>query len=349
MTIFDNVLNWFKEKFQKDAVHRLSQFIPDGNGPIKANEHYFRLWLDEMFLKDERNWFAEWHPAVHSAVTFDFGDQSQVITRIAGASILANVDNKHLNRVIAQTMKLTDLMPFRGGTVRINAALLSMKGKDPVKQLIDVLGEFSKKLAVPQLSLALDMAKPLAQGVSAMVGITDGEMMLGLDKTLSGADLQGGSFAIIYATSDDVPPAELSIADRQLRFRGKEMTGLHYILIRVERLDARDDWDSLSAIRQPYQQAIDLLTDGEAAAAKKALTKAVGVAWKSADLTESDRRRVIVALKKRYADAEELIGSGAFSDEANTSLSHLMKEAMSPAEAAALGTISELEAFENLN
>jgi hypothetical protein len=147
MSVFGAVLHWFQDRFQRDAAHRLAHFLPDGDAPLKAGEHYFRLWLDEMFLTNERKWFAEWHPAVHSAVTFSIGDQKdQVITRIAGASTLKDVDDQHLNRVVTQTLNLTELMPFNGGTIRINAALLAMKGSDDVRQLIDVLGEFSKKL-----------------------------------------------------------------------------------------------------------------------------------------------------------------------------------------------------------
>ncbi len=349
MSVFDKVLDWFKDRYQTDAQHRLAPLIPDGAGQIRANEHYFRLWLDEMFLKDEEKWFTQWQPAVHSAVTLEFGDQTQVITRIAGASALKDVDDKHLNRVITQSTKLTDLIPFRGGTVRLNAALLAMKGQDSVKQLIDVLGEISTKLAVPQLSAALDVAKPLAQGVSALVGVTDGEMMLGLDKTLSGENFQSGSFAIVFATDQEVPTANLSVINQQLRFKGKEMTGRNYMLIRVERRDERDDFDSLSSIREPYQQAIDLLTDGELQPAKKALRKAIGAALKSSDLTEADRRRVIDVLKARYANAEEQIGSGAFAEEQNRSLGALVAGAMKPEEAAALGKITEREAFAGLN
>jgi hypothetical protein len=349
MSIFDKVLDWFSDRFQRDAQHRLAPFISDGTGQIGANQHYFRLWLDEMFLKDERRWFVEWHPAVHSAVTLEFGDKTEVITRIAGASMLKDVDDKHLNRVITQTTKLTGLIPFRGGTVRLNAALLAMKGGDPVKQLIDVLGEISTKLAVPQLSMALDVAKPLAMGVSALVGVTDGEMMLGLDKTLSGINMAGGSFAIVFATEQEVPSANLSVLNQQLRFNGDAMTGRNYLLLRIERLDERDDFDSLSIISEPYQQAIDFLTEGELEAAKKSLKKAIGAALKSRDLTESDRRRVIDKLKERYANAAQQIGSNAFAEPHNRTLSSLMADAISPEEAAALGKITEQEAFDNLH
>ncbi|MBB5060940.1 hypothetical protein HDF16_005676 [Granulicella aggregans] len=349
MNPFDTVLDWFSDKFRHDAEHRLASFLPDGAGSLKANEHYFRLWLDEMFLSRDRDWFSSWHPAVHSAVTFEFGDQTQVITRIAGASSLKDVDTNHLDRVITLSTALTALMPFRGGTVRINAALLAMQGTNSVKLLVDVLGEISTKLAVPQLSMALDIAKPLAQGVSALVGVTNGEMMLGLDATLSGTDLQSGSYAILFATPQEIAAADLSLVDHHLLLRGKPLTGQNYMVLRIERVDSRDDFDSLSAIYEPYQLAIDLLSQGDLPAAQNALKQAVRAALKSNDLSESDRRRVIDALKKRYADARDLLGAAAVSEFVSDSLDELIsKQAISVAEASALGSISRNEAFQDM-
>lgn len=349
MTILGAALNWFQDRFQRDAEHRLAHFMPDGDAGLKSGEHYFRLWLDEMFLTDERKWFAEWQPAVHSAVTFKFGDQEQVITRIAGASALKDVDDKHLNRVVTQTLQLTDLIPFNGGTIRVNAALLAMKGSDDVKQLIDVFGEFSKKLAVPQLSLALDVARPLAQGVSALVGTTDGEMMVGVDTTLADETVRAGSFAIIYATGKEVPPEKLSIVNNQLNLDGARLTGRNYMLLRIQRVAARDDWEGLTAIREPYQRALDMLSDDQLDAAQSALKKAITAALKSPDLTEVDRRVVIDGLRKRYQNAKEMLGSGAFAEEADRSLQAVVGDAIKPTQAAALGRISQEEALHDLD
>lgn len=342
---FDVVLNWFQDRFRRAAEHRVGHFMPDGDQVLTPNEHYFRLWLDEMFLANDRDWFKSWHPAVHSAVTFTFGDEEQVITRIAGAATLKDVDATNLDRVIMQTLNLTELMPFRDGTIRINAALLAMQGTDDVKALIDVFGEFSKKLAIPQLSAALDVAAPLAQGVSALVGSTNGEMMAGIDHTLAGQEIRAGSFAIVFATAKEVPVEKLSVVKRKLLFNGAPLEGRNYMLLRIERVDARKDWDALAAIRDPYQIAIDMMTDGRLDAAHASLKKAIGAALKSKDLTEVDRRRVIDALRTRYEEAKDLIGSGAFAAETDKRLDRLMTNAMTPAQAAARGPIGEDEAM----
>ena len=50
------------------------------------------------------------------------------------------------------------------------------------------------------------------------------------------------------------------------------------MLLRVERVDARDDWDALSAIREPYQRALDMLAEDQLDAAQSTLKKAIGAA-----------------------------------------------------------------------
>ncbi|HVG54465.1 MAG TPA: hypothetical protein VM846_08560, partial [Vicinamibacterales bacterium] len=130
----------------------------------------------------------------------------------------------------------------------------------------------------------------------------------------------------------------------------QHLTKRNYILLRVERATTRDDWDALSAIREPYQRAVDMLSEDHLEAAQSALKKAIGAALKSQDLTEVDRRVVIDALKKRYQNAKDLIGAGAFSEGADSSLASLVSvEAISPSQAAALGRIGDEEAFEGLD
>ena len=75
------MLDWFVKLFRSSSQHSLYVPIPasrvrhsDGTAadgePLAAGSHYFKVWLVEMFLKNDRDWFAMWYPAVHSAVRF---------------------------------------------------------------------------------------------------------------------------------------------------------------------------------------------------------------------------------------------------------------------------------------
>ena len=183
---------------------RLTDGRPPDSTELSAGSHYFRLWLAQMFLKNDRNWFANWHPAVHSAITFDFGDQSKVITNVTGPSTLKDIDAGHLDRFITFNRQLTTLLPFNGGAVGIDAGLLAMKGKDDVRDLIKTMSDFGALLVVPQLSAAMAVAGPLADAVGALVGATDGQLVIGLNQTFrsAGGRRGGGAAGRLLAAVD---------------------------------------------------------------------------------------------------------------------------------------------------
>jgi hypothetical protein len=303
---------------------------------LEAGKHYFRLWLVEMFLKHDRDWFKSWHPAVHSAVTFRFGDKEEVITHVAGQSRLRDVGEDNLDKVVSVNHPLTSLVPFNGGTVELDAGLLAMQGKDDLKGFIKVLGDFSSLLVVPQLSAALAVAGPLANGISELVGATDGRLVLGLSDTWTG-QAGGGNrlrekyFVVILAEDASIDEKKLWVVNDRLRYgasaqASKQLTGFNYMLFRIERQNEFDAWDSLTPIREPYEQALLLLQTGNADQAETLIKQAKLAAFKAKELTRDvDRRRVVDMLQKKYDEAKEvLIGGGAFEVEKDLSLASAM-------------------------
>src|SRR5580692_8812825 len=95
--------------FKREASRYLYLAIPADHVSGGQRDHdalvegrdYFRLWLAEMSLKRDRDWFKTWHPAVHCLVHFQFGAQVIDVPNIVGAEGLKNVDAAHLERSIA--------------------------------------------------------------------------------------------------------------------------------------------------------------------------------------------------------------------------------------------------------
>ncbi len=364
------VLSWFKTRFRDQAEHYTYVDIDPSNvrhadgsaaddTALVAGEHYLRLWLVEMFLKNDRDWFAKWHPAVHAATNLEFGDQTQLITKVAGPSNLQDLDSGHLDRVISLNHPLTTLMPFKGGSVELDAGLLAMKGRDDVKTFIKVLGDFSNVLAVPQLSSALAIAGPLADGVAEMVGATDGNLVLGLHQTFTSAGgggdaiLRAGYQAVVRATEQEIDRDQLWVVEDRLHQgasaeASRYLTGRHYMLLRIEARSERDDWDSITSIQKPFELAIDMLELENLEQADAYRKAAIAAALKAAELTKVDRRRVIQQIKTQYRQAREDFQPGAFAD-VDRSLSSLMAGAMSVAEARAEPELTAAEAFTDLD
>jgi hypothetical protein len=359
------VLDWFRSRFREQANHFLYVPIPSGrvtytdgrkadDTALQSGNHYFKLWLVQMFLKNDRDWFASWHPAVHSAITFDFGTTSQVLTNVTSPSNLKDLKAGDLDKFITLNQPLTSLLPFNGGTVTLDAGLLAMQGTSDVRDLIKAIGSVAGLLAVPQLSGAMAVAGPLAETVGSLVGVTDGKLMIGINQTFSttggGAEavLRAGYFAVLSATTDDYSKDTFSVDADELKYDGKTLIGVNYLLFRIECRDARDDWDELASIRDPYREALKMLQTGHVPEAEAYLRQSITASLSAPELTKNvDRRRVVTQLKAQFAQDKVDLGQGAFTRK-DDRLSSLMMNAMSTQEAMGKPVLKEKEAFQGL-
>lgn len=308
--------------------HEVSQYlyvpIPAGHveggqgdtEALVAGRDYFRIWLTEMSLKRDRDWFSTWHPAVHSLVRLQFGTEVIEVPSIAGEQSLPGVDAAHLDRAVNLNFPMTPLMPFSGGVVQVVAALLALQGQDYLKRFIHILGTFAGLVNVPQLSSALGIAGPVATGIAELLGGSNGDLHLGLHQAYvhkGGGDneLKPGYIAVVLATEAQVTPSDLWVVGGRLR-RGPSaeasvpFEGFAYLLLRVQKETERDDWEGLTSFMEPFSAALDALGEGSEQWADVRYRAAVIAALKSDDLTRADRRRVTEVLAQRYQEAKNL-------------------------------------------
>lgn len=298
-----------------------------GTDPLKAGEGYFRFWVTEMFLQSDREWFHTFYPVVESLTTFQFGvgNASTPVAHVAGPNHLQEIDPSHLDMVVQVNHLLTPLVPFSGGTVQVEAGLMRTEADDLLQRFLDVVGSFSVLLAVPQLSTALNVANTVSDGVEKLLGVGSNRLMLGYQDTFTGAG--GGNplapmyIALLNAVRGSTRAENYWVKNSGLLFgadgeSATPLTGLDYMLLRIETLPERDDWDSLSTINEPWQKAIDALTQVDAAGnprvadADTYVRLAAAEALRSPDLTEQDRRRVAKAIRERYQEYKAALDGG---------------------------------------
>jgi len=296
-----------------------------------------------MFLEKEIDWFSEWYPVTHTLVTFQFGDQTLEIPHVAGASQLKGLTEGNLQKLISLNYPLTTLMPFNGGVVDIVAALVAMKGKDYISSVVKVLGDLSQLLVVPQLSAALSLALPIANGVQDLLSGSAGEMRLGMHQALVGKGgagsnlLRGGYITVIDAPAEDYPEAKLFVKQDRLYFGdtmavSQLLTGVTHMLFRIEPWDKRDDWTSLKTIQEPLDEMHRMLVEGEDEKADLAKKRAIIMAKTSPDLTRADRNRVALAIKEEF-DQAKAGGLGAVPAGDHTLNSLMLRRGISAADA----------------
>jgi hypothetical protein len=329
----------------------LAQDQVDAPGPSDALEpyrSYFRIWLDELFLARAVDWGKEYFPAVQSEVRVDFGGQGR-----RAFSTLARAPEGRLGPGARLTYALTELLPFNGGTVEVEASLIRLPGKDNLAPAVDVLNRVSA-LVAPPLAQVVALADTLAGGIQALLAEGE-EARLGLHHTL--VSHGGGGTAIMRAGSLAViaPDKKKPISPDRLRVRGHQLhvvrsdgngleplTGVDYFLLRVEGREERDAW-LLPDIHAPLTRALICLEEGNPTAAGGYRAVALAAAYESPEIAEEDRRRVIDRVKAMYADAQKP-GYGATGAE-RADLTAAMARAMPRAQARALGPVTEEELF----
>jgi hypothetical protein len=321
--------------------------------PLEAGRHYFRLWLAEMFLQKQTRTGVSWYPAVHALVRLDFGSQRVEIPNIASAARVGLQQAEGgSGDVVARNFPLTPTVPFNGGTVDVDVGLVAIEGENGIEAFIQALGGFAGLLAVPQLSAALSVAQPLASAVQELLGAGNGRRHLGLHDSFAANTLVPGYIAVVRASDADVQPERLWVFNDQLCEGNSASAARHmpfvrhdHLLLRLEGFEQRDDWESLTSIKQPFAEARRALSEQNSDRAAFYLRSALLRALEAPELTRADRRRVVDALKQRFEqDQHDLSFSNAVRA-GDATLSEIIAGAMSPQQALAQGEPTRTEIF----
>lgn len=330
-----SLFNSLSQLFQRDAQH-LESFVipvdhiavpPPSTGALGANEGYFRLWVTQMFLAHDRNWFKDWYPVVQALTIFSLASRPNVeIAQVAGPGSLEQVDPKNLGRIINRDYALTPLIPFGGGIVQIQAGLIAMPDGDLLRRFLEVMGSFASLITVPQVSAVLGMADTVSQGVDQLLGGSDKQMVLGYQQTFVSKGGGGDNdLASKYILLTSAPAGSYSRPDSQIWIKdgavwvGPDLPSaslldkVNYMLLRFETRQERDDWESLTSINDPWTKAINALSELDASGNPKVADAdlmariAIAAALNSIDLTTQDKPRIARTIRDKYTEYKDML------------------------------------------
>jgi hypothetical protein len=310
MGLFD----WFANLFTQEAKHYV--YAPVASDATKIvfqeGQQYFRLRLAEMFLKDDRKLFRRMVPVVSSLVGIQFGsDASRQLPNVAGPTAL-QLSEASLGRGVQLNYALTNLVPYRGGTVSISAALLSCVSKDYLSDFLSLANQVAGLLTIGQLSAALQVAGSVMTALQDLLDSGDKEVRLVYHNSYGGADelggvsLTSGYFAVIGAETGQLDTAKLYVRNSRLCYgndalTAQPLTGYDYMLFSVEAAFARDDFRYFTEYNRLLYAAIEKgmtdRTEGDAV-----IRAGMLAIFQSDDLTYVDKTRVAAALKAEYED-----------------------------------------------
>ena len=222
MAIWDRM----KRTVQRDSKVFTLDEIPSADGekasPLVPERDYLRVWLSEMFLGTRSTLIADWLPAAHAQVS---------VTRAGGVMAeytkVFRPDPDHLAQGAKLNYALTDLLPYKGGVVEIEAALVAWQETNRVSAALDVL-QFVSTLPIPPLAPALAIAGQVTQAAKTLVDQADGSVHLDMHQAFVSATdsaQQGVDDRYIVgllADENEVSPGTLRVVDSRLHQLGAD-------------------------------------------------------------------------------------------------------------------------------
>lgn len=318
MGLFETLGN----KFSHEAMKYKTVFLPDyrvdaayDSTPIKAGEAYCRIWLADIHLERDVEWFKRRYPVVHAAVRFHHGNEVVTIPYIAEPGHLRSLGTGDVGTVIQSNYPITPLFPFNQGLVELQAGLFSMVSDDPVAKFIKIMGRFSELLPVPELSSVVKLAQPIYQGIEELLDIGDRQLELVYQQAFTDASggggnlLRAGYFAVILAEEHQFNSDTLCVVSDRLQvgspgptkmfLRDRQpLTGYSYMLFRIEK-KTQQDWESLTKIKELVYLAQDAVYAQKYEEVKATLIPAIRTSiLRSPDIAKSDRQPMILKIEE---------------------------------------------------
>lgn len=285
---------------------------------LAPHDSYFRVWLSEAFLAKDKQWFTNHYPAVHASVRLNFGGEQG-----ATFTSLSRPPEGGLGPGVYGNYALTSLLPYRGGTVELQAGLTAVEGANALAAAFSVVQDFSSLIG-PPLGEALGIAEKVAGGVQKLLEAGQDDVMLGLHQQFSSAGgggahvLRPGYWALVRATEREVRPADLRVENDRLRVAGPNgsspLLGHDYVLLRIEGREERDDW-RFKRFEDLVAKAIEAHFGDNKQGFVGYRNAVLAEILSSPDLTKPDALRVATAVKRQLEEATSM-GLGATGDEA---------------------------------
>ena len=231
--------------------------------PLTPNEHYFGVYVNQLFLTNSREWFKTYDPIVLVVTEFTYDTKKEVVPFIVGPTLLKGLAQVPQGMIFRNT-RVAGIHPYRGGVFTLTVILGRIKRGDFAR---DLLGLVEKTAGALDFSSALStytkLSGVLLDGFEKMFGLEDSQPLVGhrmeFDTGFQ-ATFTPGFFALIDCSPSAVNIDHLWVIDGELYQGSSEEDALpfrssDFVLYSIGGSTTRNDLTTLP-FYPLYQQMI---------------------------------------------------------------------------------------------
>lgn len=221
--------------------------------PIRRNEMYFTVRINEMYLSDNREWWSVYDPLVVVVCEFDHGSERVVVPTVVGPNLIQKQapNDRPRHGVVLLDTRVTGPHPYRGGDLDISVAFYQVQRANHARTLLKVVDTLSTSLGDPgQMQTIAKAGAALLEGVEGLLGMAETTYLAGLRMSLANTPvtpLTAGFSALITPKAPD--NAQLSVIERRLHVQSGGKVAPYrnsdFVLLSVTGDEARGDESKL--------------------------------------------------------------------------------------------------------
>ncbi len=297
---------------------------------IKPGISYFEVRLSEMFLRDKRQYWAEYTPFVVVLTEFLHDHptreaQREALPFLVSNHLLGQVEN-YINddQIEYRNTRVAGPLPYMGDDVDLFVALYGAKRGDVSDKLFEFLGKVVDVVDRSGLSAYLNIARNMKESISSLMGINGTQYRLGTresfsDRTGDPRQFKECYLAYINCPENKIKEENLWVKNNRLHFGTREANEPFrqhdYCLVRILERDRRNH--EILPFHRLWKQTEELVLQGNHAEADVIFRHLVREVVRSPDLTRQHRIHLPLVYKVDFevAVAQYNLLSGNYSYE----------------------------------
>ena len=184
--------------------------------PFAAGNDYFEVRINQMFLRDNRQWLTQIDPMVFVVSEFLYKGEKQTIPFVVGPSLLQQFGQPLPQGLIISNRTVAGLYPYRGSALTLSVVLSQIPVNDLARKFLSFLEQAAGALDfATALSAYVKVGGVIMDGVEALFGLKGTEPLIAHQTTFNPGDpFSPGYFALIDAPN--VKPETLWVRENQL-------------------------------------------------------------------------------------------------------------------------------------
>jgi len=268
-------------------------------GPvIRTEKAYLNILLLSCRVVDVRRGLKKFYGAVHSFTEFDARNSLKPrvqVTSVTTPAQLKSVDASNLDQVITLTQRLLGPVPYRGGDVKLEAGLFSVKEADLAAPFLEVLDDLSSVAGTSVIGAALPFAGPLVKAFDLLAGAPDAaQLEIGVSNTMPAGDLRAGTFVVMRAPVGTVNVSTLRLdpTNRVVGADGKQIQNFPYFVYQISATTQRADFFRIPELARTHEGIQTAIRQNRDKEARELLPVFKRFAMTSSDLLLADGARL---------------------------------------------------------